>query len=253
MWCNTVHIKVEMLDHCKPHHPLSTHPQAKPRRLAGLLLSLITLLRCYEASPTAASDSFCVADLETNEPCSNITIYDEVEKESIPFLELELNFTSSQLRINPNEVVKMFNDLYHDQSIGFILNAAGLSANNDVCQHKISKKLSPNSQPPESSFLTKYKCPWEYRCDYDPHRIPQVIWQADCSETVNSRWQCTCADGAGDCTGCVPTERKCNSVFYPVPVLYVKGSCGPFGKPDSWILSEMKVAVSCACNNNEAF
>ena len=187
----------------------------------------------------------CATSNVTNATCSNITIYDQIEKGTVPLLQVKLNLTLSQLKTNLNDVMKTFNDLYHDQSIGFVLNATGLSANNDVCQHKISHKLSPNND----SFLRNYKCPWEYQCDYDPRRIPQVIWQADCGGT----WQCSCSDGTDDCTGCISNFRRCTPVYYPVPILYNYKSCSLFDTPGNWRWSVMNVAVACASSDDIAF
>ena len=205
---------------------------------AGLLL-LAMFLQSNAASslPNATSDPLCTA---SNDTCDNITIYDAIENDIVPFLQVKLNFTSNQLKTNVYDVMNTFNKLYNDQTIRFFLNTNNLSVNNDVCQYKIGTKLSPSS----GSFL---KCPWEYKCDYDPRRIPQVMWQADCSQY--STWQCSCSDGTNDCTGCIPVNRECNPVYYPVPILYNNQQCSLFDLPGNWRWTQMKLAVACACSN----
>ena len=210
---------------------------------AGLLL-LAMFLQSNAASslPNATSDPLCTASLGRNDTCDNITIYDAIENDIVPFLQVKLNFTSNQLRTNEYYVMHTFNKLYNDQTIGFFL-ANDRSVNNDVCQYMIRTKLSPSS----GSF---FKCPWEYKCDYDPRRIPQVMWQADCSQ--NSTWQCSCSDQAEDCNECIPMNRKCEPVYYPVPILY-NNRCNPFSESGNWEWRHMKVAVACASSNERAF
>ena len=212
---------------------------------AGLLL--ISTFSLFKASPisNATSDHFSLTDPRANETCSNITIYNAIENERIPFIEVKLNLTSRQLKFDVTDAAKVFNDFYFDQTIEFVLNAnpAAETNTNDVCQHKIPVKLSLNK--------SGFKCPWEYKCDYDPRRIPQVMWQADCSQY--NTWQCSCPDETAECSECVPINRKCETVYYPVPILYNSKSCSPFGVPENWSWRQMKIAVGCACNNEISF
>ena len=220
------------------HPSCSTQSEASTLQRLGLLL-LCTLLQSHITS-SASNATNINATLNNNETCNNVTIYNAIREESVPFLQVKLNLTSHQLQTNVYDVMKTFNNLYDDQTIGFV-HANDLSVNNDVCRQMIRTKLSPSS----GSFL---KCPWEYKCDYDPRRIPQVMWQADCSQY--STWQCPFSDFN---TGCISINRKCKSIFYPVPILYNDISCSPFCKPGNWSWREQNVAVACACSEESEF
>ena len=243
---------MEAFNHMRLHSRSTQHLVKTRQRLmfAGLLL-FSAFLNNHSASSVSnvTSNSFCTTYFDHNEnveTCDNVTIYDAIENDIVPFLEVTLNFTSSQLKTDVNDVLESFNDLYTDQTIGFVP-LADLSVNNDVCQQKIGTKLSP-----DTGSLRRNKCPWEYKCDYDPRRIPQVMWQADCSHY--STWQCSCSDGADDCTGCIPINKECKPVYYPIPILYDSiSSCNPFCAPGQWSWRQMQVSVACVCSDESAF
>ena len=206
------------------------------------ILLLSTLSHHYDAAPVSnsTSDSFCVA--ETNETCNNVTTYNIIESGYAQFLEVQLNLSSTQLRKNIIPTINNLNSQYPDGSIAFYP-VPDSSSGNDVCKI-IDTKLSSRS------VQSGFNCPWEYKCDYDPRRIPQVMWLADCSQ--NSTWQCSCSDQAEDCNECIPMNRKCEPVYYPVPILY-NNRCNPFSESGNWEWRHMKVAVACASSNEIAF
>ena len=134
----------------------------------------------------------------------------------------------------------MFNSLPQRQDMNFDPEQDD-SALNDVCKQIVGKLT------PDSSFRNNYNCPWEYKCDYDPRRIPQ---QADCGQY--STWQCSCANQSDDCEDCTPFGKSCLPVYYAVPVLYTS-NCSPYDTNANWNWRQIKVAVSCACSNDQDF
>ena len=184
--------------------------------------------------------------VQTCIPGSNISLYNELNKGTVLFPEVRLNFTSDQLLENSDlhRAQKLLNRSPQREDMNF--NAEQYErALNDVCKRMIGK-LSPNS-----NFTKNYKCPWEYKCDYDPRRIPRVLWQADCSQY--SKWQCSCSnESEGSCTECVPVNKYCVPVYYPVPVLYTT-NCSPYDTNADWKWQQIKVAVSCGCSNDQDF
>ena len=75
-------------------------------------------------------------------------------------------------------------------------------------------------------------CPWRYKCDYDPQRIPAFIFHASC-ESPNpqgSEW-----DG-----------EFCEEVYYPVSYLKTK-SCDPLDDSgeSEWTLETTTLPVAC--------
>ena len=176
-----------------------------------------------------------------------MTLYMKLKENTVLFPEVRINFTSNQMLESSaqDKAQALFNSQPIGRDMNFIMNE-DKNATNEVCSQKIGK-LSP-----DSTFISSYNCPWEYKCDYDPRRIPQVIWQADCDNKYNT-WPCSCSnDLVGPCNDCIPVEKFCVPVYYPVPVLYTS-NCSPYDTHGTWKWTQLKVAVSCACNNENAY
>ena len=168
---------------------------------------------------------------------SNISLYNQLSH-GTTFPQVRLNITSDQ--ILENTILSLAQRLFNDGPKGNEMNFNITKDNtilNDVCRQKVDGKLSPNS-----GFIKNYNCPWDYKCDYDPHRIPQVLWQADCYSSVFIN-----ADSAG-CSDCPPVQNSCVPVYYPVPVLYTS-NCSPYDSSGDWTWQQIKIAVSCASKN----
>ena len=74
-------------------------------------------------------------------------------------------------------------------------------------------------------------CPWEYRCDYNPRRVPAYVYQAQCSREY---WLAVDR-----------TLHKCREVYYPVTTLHTE-ECNPVETTTSWEWRVEMVAVACA-------
>ena len=165
----------------------------------------------------------------TDQSCtseSNISLYNQLSRGTITFPQVRLNITSDQ--ILENTILSLAQRVFNGEPKGKDMNfniAGDATSLNDVCRRMVGK-LFPND-----SFMKNYNCPWEYKCDYDPHRIPQVLWQADCN-----------------CSDCTPVRNSCVPVYYPVPVLYTS-NCSPYHSSGDWKWKQIKVAVSCASKN----
>lgn len=84
--------------------------------------------------------------------------------------------------------------------------------------------------PPRSP---KADC-WHYVCDYDPQRIPQYLYHAECNERLQTT------------SGPPPTE-----VLYRIPVLRTETpSCDPHNST-AWKWEMQVVSVACVCDNHE--
>ena len=178
-------------------------------------------------------------------PESNISLYSQLFRGAVTFSPVYVNFTSDQILENNilSRAQQLFNGLPKGKNMNFNV-ARDDAALNDVCRQMIGK-LTPNR-----GFINNYNCPWEYKCDYDPHRIPQVLWQADCS--VFNAWQCSCPNDLDSCSDCVPVQKSCVPVYYPVPVLYTS-NCSPYDTSGDWTWQQIKIPVSCACSNENVF
>ena len=174
-----------------------------------------------------------------------MTLYMKLKKNTVLFPEVRINFTSNQMLESSalDKAQALFNSHPIGRDMNFIMNG-DINATNEVCSQKIGK-LSP-----DSAFIRSYNCPWEYKCDYDPRRIPQVIWQADCSNY--NAWQCSCTDDSGPCNNCTPVKKSCVPVYYPIPILYTS-NCSPYHTDGAWKWRQIKVAVSCAFSNENSF
>ena len=186
---------------------------------------------------------------ETVQPCipeSNISLYRNLTHGTVTFPQVRINFTSDQILENSilDRAQKLFNYLSPKNVMTFD-KAEDETSLNDVCRQV--GKLSPNN-----GFINNYNCPWEYKCDYDPHRIPQVLWQANCSSSVFNSWQCSCSNDSDGCSDCSPVQKSCVPVYYPVPVLYTS-NCSPYDTSGDWTWQQIKVAVSCACSNENSY
>ena len=216
------------------------------RQQIAIMLLLGSFSQLYQAAPTSntTADTSCAAD--AGEICNNITTYNAIERGAFHSQEIRLHLTSSQLRANMqiSTISNLNNHYQYRGSLIRFFEARDNSTGNDVC-NQIGIKLFSTT-----NLQSGFKCPWEYKCDYDPRRIPQVMWQAYCSQ--NSTWQCSCPDETGGCSECIPINRKCEPVYYPVPILY-SNRCYPFNEPGNWEWSHMNVAVACTTSNENSF
>ena len=177
-------------------------------------------------------------------PESNISLYNQLYMNTVTFPEVRVNFTLDQILENsiPYRARLLLSSVQEMDKINFIAQK-DQNASIDMC--KRIGKLSPHS-----TFISTYKCPWEYKCDYDPHRIPQVLWQANCK--LFSKWGCSCSDDGENCNDCTSVPKSCVPVYYPVSVLYTS-NCSPYDTHGTWKWRQEKVAVSCACSNENAY
>ena len=81
------------------------------------------------------------------------------------------------------------------------------------------------------NFNRSQVCPWHYESDYNPSRLPQVMYTARCDTDT---W---CDHTTGNTYGCYPLEE------YRVPVM-VGSECNLFTNTE-WTLSFVNIAVSC--------
>ena len=108
----------------------------------------------------------------------------------------------------------------------------------DVCSCNLTRQSTTYGTP---------LCSWNYTCDYNRNRIPQYLWQADCS---NSSPPTELTSGrTADCAEC--TVYECTPIYYKIPVLTLESNpqnCNPFSLQEavwSWELKEIPVACSC--------
>ena len=112
------------------------------------------------------------------------------------------------------------------------------SNSSDLCHCNLTR---------QSRFEGTPLCSWDYTCDYNRNRIPQYLWQADCSNS-SPPTELTSGATAG-CTEC--TVYECTPVYYKIPVLTLDSNprnCNPFSLQDavwSWELKDIPVACSC--------
>lgn len=89
-------------------------------------------------------------------------------------------------------------------------------------------------------------CSWSYTCNYDRNRIPQYLWQADCSRSSPPAELTASATSDCECP-----RYECEPIHYKIPVLTLGSNprnCNPFSLQDpdwSWRLDEVPVACSC--------
>ena len=78
-----------------------------------------------------------------------------------------------------------------------------------------------------SSVGVDSPCPWRYQCDYNPQRIPAVLFHASCESA-------TPQGGRGG---------VCNEVHHPIPYITTE-SCDPLGDSE-WSFEVAILAVGC--------
>ena len=98
--------------------------------------------------------------------------------------------------------------------------------------HKLTPHEVCNEYIPEHAQQFDQACGWNYKCDYNPHRFPSYIFQADCQDKT---WR--------SANSIAP--KRCHSVYYPIPVLYSTG-CNPLTSKKDWYWKQEIVTVSCA-------
>ena len=94
-----------------------------------------------------------------------------------------------------------------------------------------SENSCQEQQPSSDDFFMNLKCPWEYRCDYDPQRFPAHILHAECKV---SQWFESTSD----------SPQPCQKLYYPIPVMRTTG-CNQFSEGGEWKWSQEVVAVGC--------
>ena len=93
-------------------------------------------------------------------------------------------------------------------------------------------------------------CSWDYKCDYNRNRIPQYLWQADCSNS-SPPTELTSGATAG-CTEC--TVYECTPIYYKIPVLTLQldsnpQNCNPFSLQEAiWLWELKEIPIACSCN-----
>ena len=73
-------------------------------------------------------------------------------------------------------------------------------------------------------------CPWTYQCDYDPQRIPAVIFRAKCDSEIPRPG--------------VEWNSVCDEVFYPISYIKTE-SCDPLESNTEWNLVTSVLPISC--------
>ena len=93
----------------------------------------------------------------------------------------------------------------------------------EVCNHTCNTPLDYK----QFDDYVSSSCPLKYNCDYDPQRIPQYLYHAECLETLNHS----------------------RLVYYPIPVLKtVEPSCDALHSTNTTWRWEMQVIpVACVC------
>ena len=205
-------------------HPLHTIGSGHKLLLTVMLtlLSQALCLPCPTNTTSSGSGEPLMDDesMDCSSPLSNLSLYREYEQLPNHYQTLMVNVTLKNLYHQ-----KQFQDILNNIAPRSFVEFRRVDGNytNDVCRYEVGVKQIPAND--------KYKCPWEYRCDYNPHRLPQLMWQASC----------TGLESGG-------TSRP---VHYPVPVLYNKEACNPANSTDTWSLSYEKIAVACVCTDEE--
>ena len=76
-------------------------------------------------------------------------------------------------------------------------------------------------------------CPWQYQCDYNPQRIPAMIFTARCDDIIPQ--------------GSTNEEEVCGEVYYPVTYITTT-SCDPIEEIESaeWSLVTEVLPVACS-------
>ena len=117
-----------------------------------------------------------------------------------------------------------------DMNINVVINELQQAKNQPsdfitISKTRIQSANNECSKPPLDYRVSS--CPWGYRCDYDPQRIPQYLHHAKC----------------------LPTVHNSRLVSYPVPVLrMVQPNSDPLHSTNTTWRWEMEVIpVGCIC------
>jgi len=114
------------------------------------------------------------------------------------------------------------------------------SDSSDVCRCNLTRQPTTYGTP---------LCSWNYTCDYNRNRIPQYLWQADCSNSSPPTELTRVSGATADCQEC--TVYECEPINYKIPVLMLESNprnCNPFSLQEavwSWEIKEIPVACSC--------
>ena len=87
-------------------------------------------------------------------------------------------------------------------------------------------------RPSSTDVLSNLKCPWIYRCDYNPRRFPAYILHAQCKF---SHWNESSSS----------EPQPCRPVYYPIPVLKTDTGCNHLSSEAQWKWTQETVAVGC--------
>ena len=74
-------------------------------------------------------------------------------------------------------------------------------------------------------------CPWQYKCDYNPQRIPPFIFHASCNNVIPQGNH---------------QNGFCEEIHYPVSYILTR-SCDPLGESENtfWEFKTSTIPVSC--------
>lgn len=128
--------------------------------------------------------------------------------------------------MNFDEAIQLSYDLV-EKHIGNLTDDCLHDNQGEQCSHKIVARPLPNADAANLS------CGFEYLCDYDRNRIPQLIWKAQCLPTQNG--------------------IKSFPIYYKLPILKLSGNnggCNPFSDRmylEAWDWTQIEVPVACTC------
>jgi len=116
------------------------------------------------------------------------------------------------------------------------------SDSSDVCRCNLTRQSTTYGTP---------LCSWNYTCDYNRNRIPQYLWQADCSNSSPPTELTRVSGATADCQEC--TVYECEPINYKIPVLMLESNprnCNPFSLQEAvWSWEIKEIPVACSCNN----
>ena len=118
------------------------------------------------------------------------------------------------------------NPAFHPQNfLSNIQNAAGNTVQTNGCEGFFNHSSS------DAGVDTP--CPWRYQCDYNPQRIPALIFSARCDSATPQG-----SAGEGDAV--------CDEVHYPITYIMTT-SCNPLEEMEDteWKLVTSVIPVSC--------
>ena len=94
----------------------------------------------------------------------------------------------------------------------------------DVCDES-SSLIRFDEKHTDELYSKSLDCPWTYKCEYNPKRIPAIVLHASCEQP----------DG----------DYECQEIKYMIPVLTTEEDC-PLSGSDKWDWSRQLVTVGCA-------